>query len=750
MKMRAGFLATCAVGALAIGMGYASPVLAADKMMPTKAPAAEPVTWWYDGFAEVGGRFHLNGPDKNTLGKFYEYRDLRPGVFGNFYIGAHRTNPIDIVAWGSNVGWNDQAFGLELAKVGEHYLTFGWDETPHFYSKNARTTYTTSGSTLSTPTYPYPPSATTQAFVDANSRTFDLKYRRDTASASYRWTPSPNWDVGIDYSHMHRHGEQPISVLSFSLPAGRGGAGTRNTIELPKPVDDTTQNGNFKGEYAGSTPWDTPFNIAFGYGFSIYNTDHNSLTYQNPWNTVNSAVYPLWNRYALFPDNKAQTFSVTAGVGLPFHSRYMGTFQYSIMTQDDTFLPSTINPLVAPATLTASSLGGDARTTLSNNVLHTQWSPTVKTTLRYRYYRYHSNQDPITITGLYANPDSNAGAEPALTAHPINYTKQNANADVVWRALNWLTVGGGYGWERWARDITYSDVSATNENTGKIFADAKFDWSMVRMSLQYGARRYTSPYVVVTANNNAGYRVKEYADRNRWKGMGSWSIDLPMNLNITPNGGFRYDDYLTNPFMGAGVSEIGLVHDNSWNAGVDLSWSANHSLAFYVSYNYESGYRQVYQNSQTPDLNMETRDRNHTVVFGSKITVIPDKLFLNTTYTYARSASEWTSECTEYGCRYTPLATFPVAHNTLQRLDATAKYLFDKDFTRNVGWMGQAYLKLRVLWEKNSSDNWQTLSEQLGWAVNSGDTTMARAVFLGTGNPNYNVVLGIVSFGVKW
>ena len=63
-------------------------------MMPTKAPAAEPLPYWYyDGFAEVGYRFDLNGADKNTLGKFYKYRDLRPGVFGNFYFGAHRTQP---------------------------------------------------------------------------------------------------------------------------------------------------------------------------------------------------------------------------------------------------------------------------------------------------------------------------------------------------------------------------------------------------------------------------------------------------------------------------------------------------------------------------------------------------------------------------------------------------------------------------------------------------------------------------------
>src|SRR5689334_4731385 len=108
MKIRAELL-MCA--ALALGAGSVVPARAAD--MVTKAPAAEPLPWWYEGFAEIGGRFSVNNPDRRDLGKFYEYRDLRPGVFGNFFFGAHRVkDPLDIEIWGKNVGWDDQAFGL--------------------------------------------------------------------------------------------------------------------------------------------------------------------------------------------------------------------------------------------------------------------------------------------------------------------------------------------------------------------------------------------------------------------------------------------------------------------------------------------------------------------------------------------------------------------------------------------------------------------------------------------------------------
>src|SRR5512139_3278860 len=121
MTVRADLLVTCAAAALVLGMGLASPAHAAD--MVTKAPVVAPIQWWYEGFVEIGGRFYLNDPDKTRLGKFYEYRDLRPGVFGNFFAGAHRTgpDPVDFEVWGENVGWTDQAFGLDFARPGAYY-----------------------------------------------------------------------------------------------------------------------------------------------------------------------------------------------------------------------------------------------------------------------------------------------------------------------------------------------------------------------------------------------------------------------------------------------------------------------------------------------------------------------------------------------------------------------------------------------------------------------------------------------------
>jgi MtrB/PioB family decaheme-associated outer membrane protein len=744
----------------------------------TKAPAAAAVlapAWWFEGYAEIGGRFDMNNPDQRALGKFYRYEDLRPGVFGNFYYGAHRTgpDPLDIAAWGTNIGWDDQAFGLDVSKPGTYYFTFGWDQTPHVYSKDAKTTFSgVGGNVLTSPVYPTTTLAAAQAVVNANTNIFDLGIRRDTAAFQGRWTPNDNWDITGGYSHMHRDGTQQLSTENTT-------GSTRTSIQIAKPVDDVTQTGNVKAEYAGSTPWSKPFNIALGYGISMYNdqvgcgtiagtnppgADKNCVTYNNPWVATNAATNSFWNRYSLPPDNQAHTFTATTGVGLPLMSRYMGTFQYTWMKQDDSFLPSTINPALAPAVLSRGSLGGDARTLLSNNVITSQITSDLTATGRYRYYDYHSNTAPMTIAGVFNRPDSNSSAATTVAALGLNFNKQNASEEVVYRPWKWLDVGAAYEWERWTHNyqdfddpITGAGINqpvsmTTNENAGKAFFDAKWGWSTLRTSVRFSERRLSGPYFDVS-DSNVFFRTFDLQNRDSTIVKSQWDINVTDTVTITPTGGYRLDNYPAD-----GRTTDGITKYESWNAGGDVSWVINSVATLYVSYIHENGSRDVFQSpvsntDATSRTFLQTRDINDTIIVGTKVTAIPDKLFLNATYSYSRGTSQWNQTCGPTGlCTPVPVPTYPDTHNTNQRIDAQAKYMLDPTWMRTTGFLPTAvpYMKFRVVWEKNSNDSWQNMTQQLGWALPGADATLQKAVFLGMSNPNYDVVLGMVSFGVKW
>jgi len=805
MKIRSELLVTCA----ALALCAATSVQAADLI--TKAPVVAPTTWWYEGYAEIGGRFDMNGADHQQLGKFYQYEDLRPGVFGNFYYGQHRTgpDPWDLVFWGTNAGWDDQAFGLEMSKPGTYYLTFGWDETPHVYSNGAQTTYSgIGGNVLSSVRYPIPttqPNTTAaqlagaQAVVNANTNIFDLGIRRDTATAAGRWTPTDNWDITADYSHMHREGTQQQSTENTTALAPPSTTATRTSIQLPKPVDDTTQNGSIKAEYNGSSWWDKPFNVAVGYAISSYNDEvgcagvagtnqptagTNCFTYNNPWVTApGNAGTSFWNRYPLPPDNSAHTVNVTGGVGLPLYSRYMGTFQYGWMEQDEPFQSSTINPFLAPAVLSRSSLGGDARTTLSNNVLTTQVTPLLSAvgitadltnTARYRYYDYHSNQDPFAVGtlgfGLWNRPDSNSSGGTAVEiATPMGFNKQNASDELVWRGpwgWKWLNVGAAYEWERWKHTYFDSDESlpllgpnwtaVTNENAVKGFFDAKWGWSTLRTSVRYSERRLDGNYPTGTADAANSFQVLDLQNRDQTIVKSMWDINVTNTVTVTPNGGYRLDNYTAD-----GVSQNGISQYQSWNVGGDVSWAITPLATVYVSYTHEDGERDVYTNpvSGTPVSSpsrtfLRTHDQDDTIVVGAKYVAIPDKLFLNATYTYSRGISSWAQDCGPTGiCASAPLA-YPDTTNTNQRIDAQAKYMLDQSLLRNAGLLANTkpYVNFRVIYERNSNDSWQNVQQQLGWGLPGGlgDTTLQKAIFLGMPNPNYNVVIGMVSLGVKW
>jgi MtrB/PioB family decaheme-associated outer membrane protein len=476
------------------------------------------------------------------------------------------------------------------------------------------------------------------------------------------------------------------------------------------------------------------------------------VIFQNPWNPVNTALAPLNNQYSLPPNNQAGSVNVMGGVGLPWNSRYMGTFQYTKMTSDASGLPFSINPPVQAAVGGYSTPSRETSTTLFNNVLNTQITSNLTSTLKYRYYSYNAEPNPaLVFPPRPGNPDSLLGTpdDELEIRYPTSYTKQNADAEVVYRPQKWLNLGAIYDWERWER--SFRNVDTTNENTGKVFLDAKSGFSQLRASLQYGVRRNDGYINFDGANTVDQYRMKDLADRDRTKGAIQWAVDVTEWLTVTPNGGFLTDDYQTNVTFGPG-SELGLKHANSWNAGIDGTLNISRDLAFFVAYNYERGYRQVFENASPPKANVESTDFDNTIIVGAKYTAIPHRLFFNANFTWTQATSQWNLGCTAAGCQYTPLAVYPDIHNTLTRLDLQAKYVFDDSFSRNWGLLAKAhpYVKARVAWERNSNDSWQPLQQQLGFLVNPTVSTTGYSIWLATGNPNYDVVLAELSFGVKW
>lgn len=792
MKLAGRLLLTTAMVALATS---ASSLAFADDMA-LKAPPPPDSDWYTHGDIDFGWRTFIErppaapnpgDPSRNNIAGFEQYGQISPGPFLDYlYFGAgSRDGKYSVDFYAKDVGYNDQSYLLQLAQPGKSYLDLGFDQSPWLYGVGT-SLWAVNGNSLTTGVkFPsaVPAAAPAQAAYENQINNtvlgqgpMNIGTERSTGSVGYRYTPTPDWDFDAGYAYQKRTGTLPqwgIIETAFGSPA----------VQLPKPIDDSTQDFRASGEYNGFTPWNTKYNFKVGYNGSIYQDNLNYFTWQNPFGT-GSAAAPLTGFLSTPPDNQAHTISATAGVDLPYKSRYMGTMSYEMMRQNEAFGPETVNPAIPNYALPASSLNGAINTFLSNNVLYTSITPDLKSTLKYRYYDY-DNQTPTLTFPEYTLADTTVNAVPRSNL-VISYVKQDASQDLNWHPASWLNLGETFSWERWDRD--HMDANVTDEFTGKVYTDAHVgDWALVRASLAYGERRYDKyDYLDYVANltydrnpaetgNDSLMRMFDMANRDRTQGKVLIDLYGPAGITVTPNGGFKLDDYNLNSLGTCATATsvvttpattapcFGVKQDNSWNAGTDFAFVIAHGVTLLASYTHEDHYETLNGafGSQTVVTGANTtnftygstmEDRVDTYTAAVNIAVIPNSLDFKVSYSYSFDREIWNTGITGTGPfttgRSVPtIASFPDVTNAYQRVDALVKYRLDPDLVRKLGWSGDIIAKLQYTWERNAVSNWQDLNQPDVWFI---DNTATQMVSLAALNPNYEAQMLMGSVNLKW
>jgi hypothetical protein len=719
MKVRGRIILT---GILSITVGSVAcyGAMAQDKtsMKDGAAPESGFETW---GDIEFGGRWYIERPreigrawvtpsrerpDPQSIAKFEEYGKVPEGAYlERLNVGGQTKDAeyfVDLRA--TDVGNNNQRYIFDWGKTGDISGTVSWDQIPHLYSTSAQSIWNGAGTTNLTtnvdlsPLSAYVAQGTVTAaaqFVNNmavfqslgggkyayaynacvanptgcvtgrdiinqqlrdNLKVEKIGIQRDKFETDNRWTPTPEWEFRAGYSTERREGTQLAGT-------NWGGGGGPETVQVIRPVGDTTQNGKASGERMGEWAFGK-YNVKLTGSISTFDNDFSSFTVQNPYmvapdgcNTAvtqptgaANALVPC-SRISLMPSNQAYTVNLTSGIDLPFHSRFMNTVQYTTMRQDDPFQDPSPNtnhiigvagtPIAGaplPGTLwggirnAATSLNGEIDTLLVNSALSTQITPDLKSTLRYRYYDF-DNQTPVNIWN-WVTEDGGVGA--VRRNFGYSRSQQNASADLTYRVLKNTSIGGSTGWEEINRDKR--EALRTDEYIGKVFGDSRIDnVGTFRASYQYSERRYdaydpASFYRYLFAagavipgginggggSNSWGLRKMDLADRDREKGMVLFQFDnIPFvpNLSLTPSAGFRNDKYGTDPnrthtfnltdingipIAGtATVNEYGLLKDDSWNAGIEAAYTFRPGTALVLSYMRESFNKDLAGNNGT-------------------------------------------------------------------------------------------------------------------------------------------------------
>jgi MtrB/PioB family decaheme-associated outer membrane protein len=719
----------------AVSLGFSSQSLGEEHTEGTDEQVAEetdeqPAEEFYlHGFIEVGGLVFVDRPPVADRAKFEEYGETSPGfIIPEVYIEFGTADGLNFAEIrGTNLTENDRNVVVELSKPGSHYLTFGWDETPHLYSTSAVTLHSGPANNLvvddavQAALQPAAPAAR-ETIVNANVRRTELSVDRNSGRAEFRFTPAPEWDIRLNYSHEKRDGTKPFRG-NWGSPFFPG-----NIVEFPEPIDYTTQTIGASAQYLGKLSEGRTWTANLAYAGSFFENEFESVAWDIPFQ---DPADPLARgRHALAPDNYANAITLSGGIDLSKNTRFTGTVSYNMMRQDEDFIAGTINPGLLPglSPLPATSLSGEIDTLTVDSKLTTKLHSDVQATAHYRYYS--SDNDTPELTFLdYARADSGI-VTTDRTNLASSYIKQNADLDFVWDAHDMVTLGLLLGWEQYDRDRR--DVDVTNEYSAKVTADLEpADWLSMRASALY-ARRQFNNYNYDTFVGNVTYpgtggpqadlmRKFDLSDRDRTKLNLSAEASLSDGLTITVLGGVQNDEFEDN-FVGG---EVGLLHDRSWDAGVELYYMADDAISFFASYTREEFDRRIRSNAWEEDV----IDEVDTVTGGINWAIVPDMLDLRLDGTYS-----WATE---------KVATFPNVKNEYQRYDASLKYTFNEDQKRRFGWTGDAFATLGYAYERNELTDWGDLAVPYLQSDSS-------SIFLADQNPNYEAQIVYGTLKLQW
>ncbi|WP_347331011.1 MtrB/PioB family decaheme-associated outer membrane protein [Marinimicrobium locisalis] len=517
---------------------------------------------------------------------------------------------------------------LEAGEQGRQRLRLEYREIPGYRFDEAVTPLRGAGtSTLSLPPGWEAADASTTGMtrLEEHLEEVNLWQRRRSLGLEYQRHLDRQWTVSADFRRQTLEGTRVLGGAT-----GAHGGNVRALL-LPAPLDYDTQTAALAIAYTGSG-----YYWSLGYQGSFFNNRAGTLLWPTPF-----GQHPQWapgtgypegqNQLALEPDNQAHQLRANGRVNLPGRTRLHLDAALGRQTQDEAFLPYTVNPRIdIEAPLPRDSLNARVDTTRLKARLTSR--PTARLNLVARLgYRDRDNQTPIEA---YQRVRSDASAQQAYVDarlnRPYSLTEREASADAAYRLARGLRLEAGYEFTQTDRD--YSEVARTDEHGLKLGARST-RWNSVALSLDYRRlRREASDYVgnrpLVETHVPGSVGEEDFEnhpllrkyyltdrDRDQWRLRMDWYPSSSVSVGSTL--AHNRDDYP--------AGYLGLTQAEMLSATLDITYAPTEDVRL-------SGFvnRDRYRRSQSgrsfrgsvsedawdPERNWQTRARDRFTVGG--------------------------------------------------------------------------------------------------------------------------------------
>lgn len=377
------------------------------------------------------------------------------------------------------------------------------------------------------------------------------------------------------------------------------------------------------------------------------------------------------------------------------------------LTQDDAFLPYTINPRYSDLPLPRSSLDGEVDASTYNLIgkIYARLNNRLSFTARGKWDE-RDNKTPVdaytpVITDLFpSKPRYN---------RPYSYKREVYSADLRYRAHRVIRLSGGARQEN--LDRTLQAVERTEESTwwGEAKITPNFH-SELRFKYE-SAKRDISDYLQPDDGGPTDHplmRKFNMADRDRDR--------MLVELDLMPSESFGINLSYINAEADYDNSELGLQSSNDESYSINLNYAAGKKVNLYAFYTHDDIDADLLNGpgGNAEPWNAQTRDRIATFGLGMSAN-INEKSSLGIDYVSADSKGDIWVQTSDDNEPFDPLKT------NLRN----AKVHFDHEFSERWG------LKLYAEYEKYSGRDW-TMD---GMGVDG----INMVLTMGEQSPDYNI-----------
>ena len=458
--------------------------------------------------------------------------------------------------------------------------------------------------------------------------------QRGVISGSYNLTGA--LALGFSFMRERRGGNRLISMGTYNrIGTPLGDRFETPGQELREPTSYGTTEFSAELRYT-KKKW----SAGVEYRGSNFNNRNSALLWQNPFRLTHAqATLPagalLRGRFAasqvaLPPDNQAHTFTGSVMVLLPGSTRLSGVLSYGRWTQNEQFLPITINEAItAPvgtvptslSTLPKQSLEGLIHTFTQDYAATTRPLRPVQLTLRYNDYdlkndtheilfpAYAGFGDSFWRTSITGQPGT---ANVPIRSEPKSFHRRRAHFEGALRPSHDLTWKSAYRWDRWIRDLRQADL-VTEHGFLTSVAYAPSTVFFAQAGFRYFDRK-PDAYHSGTLEP-AFLRMFDQAQRQRKQGDALISVNLKPQVSLSAAWFYVGDTY--------DKSFFGLHQQKTSSSSIDLTWNARDSFGMFLGWGYDrTGYDYLTVTKTGTPYNFanmwsrDTRDAVHSANFG--------------------------------------------------------------------------------------------------------------------------------------